>query len=57
MDMPAYHRLLLPEGKLVLSGFYSEDLDAIKQKAQQYGLDLQSFRTKNNWVSAVFLNA
>jgi ribosomal protein L11 methyltransferase len=53
-DIPAYSELLLPEGILILSGFYTEDLDQIRAKTAQNGLSFASVRTKNNWVSAVF---
>ncbi|WP_066835393.1 50S ribosomal protein L11 methyltransferase [Rufibacter ruber] len=53
-DMPEYSRLLLPQGPLVLSGFYTEDLPAIQAKAEEQGLAFESMRSKNNWVSAVF---
>jgi ribosomal protein L11 methyltransferase len=53
-DIPVYSSLLLPQGVLILSGFYIDDLELIKEKAAQHGLAFQSFRTKNNWVSAVF---
>lgn len=53
-DIPAYSQLLLPEGILILSGFYTEDLDQIRARTEQHGLAFESVRTKNNWVSAVF---
>lgn len=53
-DIPAYAAKLLPGGPLVLSGFYTEDLDLIKDKALENGFTFTSMRTKNNWVSAVF---
>ena len=53
-DMPAYTRLLKNGGPLVLSGFYTEDLPVLKEKATECGLIFESDRTKNNWVSAIF---
>ncbi|MHA6249815.1 50S ribosomal protein L11 methyltransferase [Pontibacter sp. CAU 1760] len=53
-DMSAYKAVLQSEGWLLLSGFYAEDLPAIQEKAESLGLQYQSHRTKNNWVSALF---
>lgn len=53
-DMPAYKAVLKPEGWLLLSGFYTEDLPVLQQKAETLGLQYQSHRVKNNWVSAIF---
>ncbi|TXK36675.1 50S ribosomal protein L11 methyltransferase [Pontibacter qinzhouensis] len=53
-DMPAYKAVLVPQGWLVLSGFYTEDLPIIKEKAASLGLVYTSHREKNNWVSAIF---
>ncbi|GAB3202558.1 ribosomal protein L11 methyltransferase [Pontibacter aydingkolensis] len=53
-DMPAYKAVLIPEGWLLLSGFYTEDLPVIQQRATELGLNYISHRVKNNWVSAIF---
>lgn len=53
-DMPAYTALLKSGGPLVLSGFYTEDLPVLQEKATECGLIFESHRTKNNWVSAIF---
>ncbi|MFC6996172.1 50S ribosomal protein L11 methyltransferase [Rufibacter roseus] len=53
-DMPVYSQLLLPNCPLVLSGFYTEDLPMLQEKAAEQGLTYESMRTKNNWVSAIF---
>ncbi len=53
-DMHTYTAVLKPEGCLLLSGFYTEDLPVIQQKAEDLGLLYQSHRVKNNWVSALF---
>ncbi|MEI7831027.1 MAG: 50S ribosomal protein L11 methyltransferase, partial [Prolixibacteraceae bacterium] len=37
-DMPAYRKVLKPNGVLVMSGFYTADLDSIKVKAGSLGL-------------------
>lgn len=53
-DMAAYSKLLLKGGQLVLSGFYTEDLEVLTEEAFRCGLVQESKRTKNNWVSAIF---
>lgn len=53
-DMPVYSHLLLPQSPLVLSGFYTEDLPLLQEKAAEHGLAFESMREKNNWVSAIF---
>lgn len=53
-DLPAYAQKLRPGGSLVMSGFYTEDLALLKDKALEYSLTGISERTKNNWVAAVF---
>ncbi|MFD2512694.1 50S ribosomal protein L11 methyltransferase [Pontibacter locisalis] len=53
-DMPAYKAVLKPEGWLLLSGFYTEDLPMIQERAAELGLNYISHRVKNNWVSAIF---
>jgi ribosomal protein L11 methyltransferase len=53
-DLPEYARLLVAGATLVMSGFYTEDLAAIKAKAFAHGLTYKAERTKNNWISVVF---
>ena len=53
-DIPAYTQVLLPQGLLLVSGFYEEDLPAIKEKCQEVGLTYLSHIERNRWVSAKF---
>ena len=53
-DIPAYTQALLPQGLLLVSGFYEEDLPAIKEKCQEVGLTYLSHIERNRWVSAKF---
>ena len=53
-DIPAYTQALLPQGLLLVSGFYVEDLPAIKEKCQEEGLTYLSLIERNRWVSAKF---
>ncbi|NEM99640.1 50S ribosomal protein L11 methyltransferase [Pontibacter burrus] len=53
-DMPAYVAVLKEEGYLLLSGFYTEDLPILQERATELGLTYLSHRVKNNWVSGIF---
>jgi ribosomal protein L11 methyltransferase len=53
-DMAAYHKVLNPGGLLAMSGFYTEDIQDIKLKAENLGLQDNGFKTKNNWVAYTF---
>ena len=53
-DMSAYTAVLKKNGTLLLSGFYTEDLPVLQEKAESLGLTYTSHRVKNNWVSAIF---
>ncbi|WP_192823023.1 50S ribosomal protein L11 methyltransferase [Rufibacter sp. LB8] len=53
-DISVYSQLLPAQCPLVLSGFYTEDLPVLQEKAAAHGLTLESQRSKNNWVSAIF---
>ncbi|MFV0593301.1 MAG: 50S ribosomal protein L11 methyltransferase [Draconibacterium sp.] len=53
-DMPAYNKVLNAGGTLIMSGFYTEDISAIKTKAESLGLKDAGFKEKNNWVAYSF---
>ena len=53
-DMPVYNEILQPEGLLVMSGFYTEDISDLKNKAESLGLKHSGFKIKNNWVTYAF---
>ena len=55
-DLPVYAQILAPGGTLIMSGFYTEDLPLIKEKAASVGLTFKNNLIKNNWVSVVFEN-
>ena len=37
-----------------MSGFYSEDIPAIKEKAESLGLKDNGYEVRNNWVAHSF---
>jgi ribosomal protein L11 methyltransferase len=53
-DLRDYTKNLKLNGKLFLSGFYSEDLEAINKEAQNQGLRFESQKMLNNWISASY---
>ncbi len=53
-DMHAYAKATNPSGLLVLSGFYKHDLEAVHQKAAEYGFRFVRNLEKNNWIAAQF---
>lgn len=53
-DMQSYANCLVNEGIILFSGFYTEDLDMIKECALQYNLHYMHHQHKNNWVVAAF---
>lgn len=53
-DMPDYNRVLKNGGTLIMSGFYKEDISAIKTKAESLGLNDAGFKEKNKWVAYSF---
>lgn len=54
-DIPKYVDVLNANGQLFVSGFYSEDLNMIRDVAQKAGLIFNGNLEKNNWVSARFI--
>ncbi|SCX93435.1 [LSU ribosomal protein L11P]-lysine N-methyltransferase [Nonlabens sp. Hel1_33_55] len=54
-DIPTYAKCLSSGGKLLLSGFYEEDLEAIKSACLQAGMEYLSHRKKDNWIAPIFL--
>jgi ribosomal protein L11 methyltransferase len=55
-DLPEYVKSLNKNGILLLSGFYTEDLDLITQKCVELGLKFEKNLERNNWVAAKYVN-
>ena len=55
-DMSTYVSCLNPTGLMFLSGFYREDIPAIREKAEELGLLLVETIEKNNWVALKLKN-
>ncbi len=56
VDVPAYALALNENGILLLSGFYTEDLEIISQKCLEEGLKFEKNLERNNWVAAKYVN-
>jgi len=54
-ELPIYSDLLANDGILVLSGFYSDDIDDLKAKTVQNNLIFQHSKTRNNWAMMRFV--
>ena len=55
-DMSSYVRCLKSGGLLLLSGFYSEDMEQIGRKAEELGLKLLDEKERNRWVGLKYVN-
>ncbi|HZK93436.1 MAG TPA: 50S ribosomal protein L11 methyltransferase [Prolixibacteraceae bacterium] len=53
-DMPLYFNALKRGGELIVSGFYSDDLEPIKVRAAELGLQFRRSTENENWIAAVF---
>jgi ribosomal protein L11 methyltransferase len=53
-DIPVYSKCLNQNGRLFISGFYTEDIPELKAKAKEVGLKDDGFTTKNNWVAGFY---
>jgi ribosomal protein L11 methyltransferase len=54
-DIPTYAKCLASGGKLLLSGFYEADLEAIKDACTAVGLEYLRHKKKDDWVAPVML--
>lgn len=54
-DIPHYKKALNKNGVLIMSGFYKEDIPAIRAAAEAQGLVYQHFSEIDRWVAATFL--
>ena len=52
-DMPAFRRKMFPNARLILSGFYTEDIPLLTEKAATLGLTLTAQRENNGWACIV----
>lgn len=53
-DIPAYVEVLKADGRLLLSGFYKEDIPLIEEKCKSCGLIFEKSKNIDNWVALQF---
>lgn len=53
-DMPSWHRLAVPHSTLILSGFYTTDIDVLVEKASSLGMTLRTKTNDGDWACLVF---
>ncbi|MDR0428164.1 MAG: 50S ribosomal protein L11 methyltransferase [Dysgonamonadaceae bacterium] len=54
-DIPVYASCLLSGASLLMSGFYKEDMEAIKNKCEENQLNCISFKEDKNWAAVHFV--
>lgn len=54
-DMKAYVQAMNNEASLYVSGFYLEDLELIRRRAEELGLQFVEKKEKNKWIAARFI--
>ncbi|MDD2243695.1 MAG: 50S ribosomal protein L11 methyltransferase [Dysgonamonadaceae bacterium] len=52
-DIPLYAKAMNHNAKLIMSGFYKEDIPAIQLKCEEVGLTYSHFNELDNWVTLV----
>jgi ribosomal protein L11 methyltransferase len=53
-DIPTYSKILQKKGRLFLSGFYTNDIEAIAKKCIENNLQLEEKKERNNWSALSF---
>lgn len=56
-DMEAYAASMLHGSDLYLSGFYVEDIPAIREEAEKHGLLFNHYKEKNKWAVVKFVKS
>ena len=54
-DMDRYAACMHPGSELFMSGFYVQDIPAIREKAESLGMTFLHHREKNNWAAVKFV--
>ena len=56
-DMPHFVKKMSPDGRLVLSGFYTADVPLLTARAAELGLSLVGQKEENGWACLLFRKA
>ena len=54
-DMNNYVRCMHPGSQIFISGFYTEDMDVLKEEAAQHGLRYIDYAEENRWAMMIFV--
>ena len=55
MDMANYVRCMHPGSQLFISGFYTDDMDILKEEAARHGLEYIDYAEDNRWAMMRFV--
>ncbi|MDO4181836.1 MAG: 50S ribosomal protein L11 methyltransferase [Bacteroidales bacterium] len=50
-DLPRYAACMHPGSEIYMSGFYVQDIPAIRERAESLGMEFVHHREKNNWAA------
>ena len=53
-DMPLFRQKMAPDARLILSGFYTDDIPLLEERASTLGLTLESQKQDNSWACLTF---
>ncbi len=53
-EISKYSQLLNDGGTLIMSGFYDDDIPAIKKKAEAFGFTYKGYSEKDKWIAVSF---
>ena len=53
-DMPLFRQKMAPGSRLILSGFYTDDIPLLVERAATLGLTLESQKQDNAWACLIF---
>lgn len=54
-NLGMYHNIAQPSTVILLSGFYENDLQDLRNEAENFGMKFVKSKTRNNWCAAVFI--
>jgi len=52
-DMPRFCQIMKQDGKLILSGFYTEDIPLLEARGKELGLTLTGAKNRDKWASII----
>lgn len=52
-DMPRFYQIMKQDAKLILSGFYTEDIPLLEARGKELGLTLKGAKNRDKWASII----